>query len=74
MADITLPTAEQQQRAKWDLLLTDIEYRTEQLRQLKVYEPRRLLIQAITATAALLGGGAAIGAVVTSLLLRHVGT
>lgn len=67
MTDVALPTTEQQQRAKWDLLLLDIEHRTEQLRQLK---PRRLIIQAVTACAALLGGGAAIGALVTSLLLR----
>ena len=68
MTDTTLPTSEQQQRAKWDLLLLDIEKRTEELRQLKSYEPRRLLIQAITASAALLGGGAAIGALLTALL------
>lgn len=28
----TPPTPEQEQRAKWDLLLADIEYRQEQLR------------------------------------------
>jgi hypothetical protein len=27
-----LPTEEQRQRAKWDLLLADIEFRQEQLR------------------------------------------
>jgi hypothetical protein len=70
MAEITIPTSEQDQRAKWDLLLLDIEHRTEQLRQLKSYEPRRLMIQAITASAALLGGGAALGALVTTLLYR----
>jgi len=32
---MSLPSDEQQQRAKWDLLLLDIEHRTEQLRQLK---------------------------------------
>src|SRR5215471_18873213 len=37
-----LPTDEQRQRAKWDLLLLDIEHRTEQLRQLKAYEPQQL--------------------------------
>ena len=36
MTDIALPTAEQQQRAHWDLLLLDIEHRTEQLRQMKM--------------------------------------
>ena len=72
MTDTTTiaPTPEQQQRAKWDLLLLDIEHRSEQLRQLKSYEPRRLLIQAVTASAALLGGGAALGALVTALLHR----
>jgi hypothetical protein len=82
----TAPTTEQQDRARWDLLLLDIETRTEQLRhakgynpveiearmeqlrQLKTYEPRRLLIQGLTAGAALLGAGAALGA-----LLVHLG-
>lgn len=67
-----IPTAEQNARAKWDLLLLDIEHRTEQLRQMKAYEPRRLLIQGLTAAGALLGAGAAIGAVVVALLTRHV--
>lgn len=57
-----LPTDEQIQRAKWDLLLSDIEYRAEQVRQIKVFEPRRLLIQGLTAAAVLLAAGAAIGA------------
>jgi hypothetical protein len=69
-ADPILPTEEQKQRVKWNLLLLDIDYRTEQVRQLKSYEPRRLMIQAITASAALLGGGAAIGALVATLLHR----
>jgi len=67
-ANITLPTPEQQQRAQWDLLLLDIEKRTEGLRQLKSYEPRRLLLQAMTASATLLGAGAAIGALVTATI------
>lgn len=65
-----LPTPEQQARAKWDLLLTDIEHRTEQLRQLKTYEPRRLLIQGLTAGAAILGAGAALGAALGAILTR----
>ena len=64
--DVT-PTPEQRQRAAWDLLLLDIETRTEQLRQLKVYEPRRLLIQGLTAGGVLVGAGAALGA-----LLQHL--
>jgi hypothetical protein len=63
----TTPTEEQRQRAKWDLLLLDIEQRTEQLRQLKSYEPRGLVIQGLTAGAALLGAGAALGALLTHL-------
>jgi hypothetical protein len=34
-----LPTPEQLQRAKWDLLLTDLEFRQEQLRHSKSYNP-----------------------------------
>lgn len=36
---MTMPTDEQQQRARWDLLLLDIEQRTEQLRHAKAYNP-----------------------------------
>jgi hypothetical protein len=53
------PTAEQEQRAKWDLLLLDIETRNEQLRQLRVFESRRLTFQLLGAVAALLLAGAA---------------
>ena len=35
MSATTIPTSEQQQRAQWDLLLLDIETRSEQLRQLQ---------------------------------------
>lgn len=35
------PTPEQEQRAKWDLLLLDLELRAEQVRQLKRLEPWR---------------------------------
>ena len=69
MAHLTLA---QQEEAKNDLLLADIEMRLEQVRQLKSYEPRRLWIQAITALAALFGAGAAVGAVITTLLMRHL--
>lgn len=66
-----LPSNEQEQRAKWDLLLLDIETRTEQLRQLsgvdheikleelrqlKTYEGKRLVM---TAGAAIFAAGAA---------------
>lgn len=39
MNGIPHPTDEQEQRAKWDLLLLDIETRTEQLRHSKTYNP-----------------------------------
>lgn len=71
-ATTPLPTAEQEARARWDLLLTDLEYRAEQLRQTKAYEPRRLFFQAITACAVLLGAGAALGAFV--LRVMQLGT
>jgi hypothetical protein len=58
------PTPEQEQRARWDLLLLDIELRAEQVRQSKAYEPRRIFAQMVTAAAALLGAGAALGALV----------
>jgi len=65
---LSLPSTEQEQRAKWDLLLLDLELRSEQLRQLKRYEPLRLMISAITAAAALLGAGAALGALAARFL------
>jgi hypothetical protein len=55
----TVPTSEQEQRAAWDLLLLDIETRTEQLRQLKTFEPRKLVLSGITTGAAVFGSGAA---------------
>jgi hypothetical protein len=58
-ATVPLPTPEQEQRAKWDLLLTDLEYRSEQLRQLKTFEPRRLVLSGIATGAAVFGSGAA---------------
>lgn len=33
------PTPEQEQRAKWDLLLLELEMRSEELRQLKTLGP-----------------------------------
>lgn len=69
MSTTTLPTDEQVQRAEWDLLLLDIETRTEQLRQIKTFEPRRLVIQGVTASAVLMGAGAAIGALLLKLAM-----
>lgn len=55
---LATPTPEQEQRARWDLLLTDIELKQEQLRQLKTFEPWKLAF-AGTAGAALFAAGAA---------------
>lgn len=60
-ASVPLPTAEQEQRAKWDLLLLDIEARTEQVRQLKRYEPWRLA--AAMASASAVAGSAVAAAI-----------
>ena len=59
MSDTTSPSDEQKQRAKWDLLLADLEYRQEQLRQAKQYEPWRLAFAGMTAGAVLFAAGAA---------------
>jgi hypothetical protein len=56
-----LSSDERQQRAKWDRLLLDIEHRTEQVRQLKSYEPWRVIFTGLTTGAALLGTGIALG-------------
>lgn len=39
---IPLPTEEQQARAKWDLLLADLELRAEQIRTLRAPTPAPL--------------------------------
>jgi hypothetical protein len=63
-----VPTAEQKARAEWDLLLRDLELRAEQVRQTKAYEPRRLVIQALSAAAAVFIAGAAVGGVLVSVV------
>jgi hypothetical protein len=70
LTEPVLPTDEQQQRAKWDLLLLDIEYRTEQLRQAQSYEPRRLLI-AIAAASTVFAAGGVVGGLLVRLLSGH---
>ena len=65
MSTATLPTPEQQQRAKWDLLLLDLEYRAEQVRQLKRYEPWRL---AATMTIAIVTAASALSAAILALI------
>jgi hypothetical protein len=62
MSASDLPTSEQQRHAKWDLLLLDIDMRTEQVRQLKHYEPWRL-------AAALASASAIAGTTVAALIL-----
>jgi len=57
---------EAQQRARWDLLLLDIEQRTEQIRQMKT-RGRRLAIQAVTAAAAVFVAGVVVGALIVWL-------
>ena len=59
MTDIVQPTGEQEQRAKWDRLLIDIELKQEQLRQLRPYEPWKLAFSGMTAGAAFFAAGAA---------------
>lgn len=65
MADTTItpvPSSEQQQRAKWDLLLADLEYRQEQLRQARQQislAPWQIGFTGMTAGAALFAAGAA---------------
>jgi len=65
MAETTIdigPSPEQQQRAKWDLLLADLEYRQEQLRQARQQmslAPWQIAFTGMTAGAALFAAGAA---------------
>jgi len=63
------PTVEQEQRAKWDLVLLDLELRAEQIRQMKTYEGWRLAIQATSAAAAVFIAGAAVGGLLIHFVL-----
>lgn len=71
MTDMPLPSTEQEQRAKWDLLLLDLEHRAEQVRQLKVYEGKRLAVQALVAAGTLLAAGGVVGGLIVRLLGGH---
>jgi hypothetical protein len=77
-----LPTDEQEQRAKWDLLLLDIEARTEhlrqasgidrdlklaRLRQMTTLEGWKLVFAGMSASAACFIAGAAVGGVLVHL-------
>jgi hypothetical protein len=58
----TTPTDAQKQRAKWDLLLADLEYRQEQLRLARQdirWKPWQVAFSAMMAGAALFAAGAA---------------
>jgi hypothetical protein len=59
-ATTAIPTPEQLQRAKWDLILADHEYRLEQIRasrQDQYWKAWQVFIPAVTASAALLAAG-----------------
>jgi hypothetical protein len=70
---MALPSAEQEQQVKWDLLLADFELRLEQVRQIKSFEPRRLLFQGLTAFAAIFAAGGVVGGLLVRLLSGHGG-
>jgi hypothetical protein len=59
-AATAVPTPEQEQRARWDLIILDLEYRAEQVRQIKAtplrIEVLKLTVSAITAAVVLIGG------------------
>ena len=63
-----MPTQEQEQRARWDLLLLDLEHRAEQVRQLKTYEGRRLAIPTIAAFATIFAAGGVVGGLIVKML------
>ena len=58
-------TPEQKQRARWDLLLLDIEARTVPVRQLKQYRLWKIAATVVTAAAALLAIGFALAKLLT---------
>jgi hypothetical protein len=64
---MTTYTPEQRDRASMNALLALIELKQEQLRQLRVYEPRRLTFQLLTAVATVLGAGGAFVAAAIAL-------
>ena len=63
MSGTPFPTPEQMQRAKWDLLLTDQEYRLTQIRALRqdiAWKPWQILATLVAAAAAFMGAGFAL--------------
>jgi hypothetical protein len=65
---MSLATQEREQRARWDLLLLDLEHRAEQVRQLKTYEGRRLAIPTIAAFATIFAAGGVVGGLIVKML------
>jgi hypothetical protein len=62
MTDLPLPSAEQEQRAKWDLLLADLEFRQDQMRATRQdmrLKPWQVAFAGMTSGAALFAAGAA---------------
>jgi len=64
------PKEERQQRARWDLLLLNIEHRTEQVRLKRPTENRRRVIQAVT-IAAVFVAGVGVGGLLMWLFSGH---
>lgn len=74
------PASEQEQRAKWDLLLLDLEHRAEQVRQLKSidltiksYEFWKMILQAIVAFATVFAAGGVVGGLLVRIMSGHGG-
>ena len=65
---MSLATQEQEQRARWDLLLLDLEHRAEQVRHLKTYEGWRLVIPTIAAFATIFAAGEVVGGLIVKML------
>jgi len=65
MSEVT-PTLEQQQRAKWDRLLDDIEARHEQLRQMR-FRPWRAAVAGMILGALLFAAGLVLGGALVHL-------
>ena len=65
---MSLQAQGQEQRARRDLLLLDLEHRAEQVRQLKTYEGRRLAIPTIASFAAVCAAGGIVGGLIVKIL------
>ena len=76
------PTADQEQRAKWDLALADLEKRAEEIRQLKTIdidmklrlyrlEPWKIALTTVSATTAVFVAGGVVGGLLVRMLTGH---